>query len=152
MTTVITYGTFDLIHIGHLNLLERLADMGDELIVAVSTDKFNQIKGKQCLYSYEERARIVGALKCVDKVIPEDSWQQKEQDIQINNADIFGIGSDWEGKFDHLQSLCKIVYLPRTPTISTTQLKQSLSKIDPAAIQKIKQGLDGVLDIVKALE
>ena len=152
MTTVITYGTFDLMHIGHLNLLERLSELGDKLIVAVSTDEFNLVKGKQCLYSYEERARIVGALKCVDQVIPETDWQQKEQDIQTYQADIFGIGDDWQGKFDHLQSKCKVVYLPRTPSISTTQLKRSLSTIDPAAIQKIKQGLDGVLDIVKALE
>lgn len=94
MTTVITYGTFDLMHIGHLNLLERLAGMGDKLIVAVCTDAFNLAKGKQCLYSYEERARIVGALKCVDKVIPEDSCQQKDQDISIYQAEIFGIGSD----------------------------------------------------------
>lgn len=94
MTTVITYGTFDLMHIEHLNLLERLAGMGDKLIVAVSTDAFNLAKGKQCLYSNEERARIVGALKCVDKVIPEDSWQQKEQNISIYQAEIFGIGSD----------------------------------------------------------
>ncbi|MBL4630575.1 MAG: adenylyltransferase/cytidyltransferase family protein [Paraglaciecola sp.] len=152
MTTVITYGTFDLMHIGHLNLLERLAGMGDKLIVAVSTDTFNQLKGKQCLYSYAERARIVGALRCVDKVIPEENWQQKEQDIHSQQVDIFGIGNDWEGKFDHLKAVCQVVYLPRTPTISTTQLKHSLSKIDPVAIQKIKQGLDGVLDIVKALE
>jgi glycerol-3-phosphate cytidylyltransferase len=152
MTTVITYGTFDLMHIGHLNLLERLSDMGDKLIVAVSSDEFNQVKGKQCLYSYEERARIVGALRCVDQVIPEDSWQQKEQDMHTHQVDVFGIGNDWEGKFDHLKSVCKVIYLPRTPTISSTQLKHSLSKIDPETIQKLKQGLDGVLDIVKALE
>lgn len=139
-------------HIGHLNLLERLSGMGEKLIVAVSTDEFNQVKGKQCLYSYEERARIVGALRCVAQVIPEDSWQQKEQDIHTYQVNIFGIGSDWEGKFDHLQSICNVVYLLRTLAVSTTQLKRSLSKIEPEAIQKIKQGLDGILDIVKALE
>ncbi|MEP0177510.1 MAG: adenylyltransferase/cytidyltransferase family protein [Paraglaciecola sp.] len=152
MRIIITYGTFDLIHIGHLNLLERLANMGDKLVVGVSTDDFNLSKGKQCLYSFEERARIVGALQCVDIVIPESSWEQKEQDIQTYHADIFGMGDDWVGKFDHLAPACKIVYLPRTPTISTTELKRSLAKIDPVAIQKIKKGLDGVLDIVKALE
>ncbi|WP_438864916.1 adenylyltransferase/cytidyltransferase family protein [Neptunicella sp.] len=150
MTTVITYGTFDLMHIGHLNLLERLAAMGDELIVAVSTDEFNQVKGKHSLFSYEERARLVGALACVDKVIPEHNWQQKEQDVKAYQVDIFGIGNDWQGKFDHLP--CEVVYLERTPTISTTQLKRSLSQIDPEAIRQIKQGLDGVLNIVKALE
>ena len=152
MKTVITYGTFDLFHIGHLNLLERLAELGDKLIVGVSTDEFNQEKGKQCLYSYQERARIVEALECVDKVIPENNWQQKQQDIIDLKVDIFGMGNDWQGKFDNLQDVCKVIYLPRTPTISTTQLKLSLAKIDPQTIQKMKQGLDSVLDIVKALE
>lgn len=150
MTTIITYGTFDLMHIGHLNLLERLAAMGDKLIVAVSTDAFNQVKGKHSLFSYEERARLVGALACVDMVIPEHNWQQKEQDVKTYQVDIFGIGNDWQGKFDHLT--CEVVYLQRTPTISSTQLKRSLSQIDPEAIKQIKQGLDSVLDIVKALE
>ncbi|MBU3002094.1 adenylyltransferase/cytidyltransferase family protein [Paraglaciecola arctica] len=152
MKIVMTYGTFDLFHIGHLNLLERLAELGDKLIVGVSTDEFNQEKGKQCLYSYQERARIVGALKCVDKVIPENNWQQKQQDIIEHKVDLFGMGNDWQGKFDNLQDLCEVIYLSRTPTISTTQLKLSLAKIDPQTIQKMKQGLDSVLDIVKALE
>ncbi|WP_416305802.1 adenylyltransferase/cytidyltransferase family protein [Neptunicella sp. SCSIO 80796] len=152
MKTVITYGTFDLFHIGHLRILERLRQLGDRLVVGVSTDEFNSIKGKQSIYSYQERAAIVEALSCVDLVIPEDNWQQKQQDIQHYTVDIFGIGSDWQGKFDELESLCQVVYLPRTPTISTTELKKSLSKVDAQSISQIKQGLDSVLNLVKALE
>lgn len=152
MKTVLTYGTFDLFHIGHLNMLQRLRSLGDKLIVGVSSDVFNQEKGKKSIFSYEERAQIVAALSCVDKVIPEHSWHQKQQDIKEYQVDIFGIGSDWQGKFDELESLCEVVYLPRTPTISTTELKKSLSKVDAGAIEQIKQGLDSVLSIVKAIE
>ncbi|MEP4890016.1 MAG: adenylyltransferase/cytidyltransferase family protein [Aliiglaciecola sp.] len=152
MKTILTYGTFDLLHVGHVNLLERLRALGDKLIVGVSTDEFNLLKGKQCIYGYAERAKIVGALGCVDLVIPEHNWEQKSEDIKEYNIDIFGIGADWQGKFDELQTLCEVIYLPRTPSISTTSLKKALSQIDSDAIQKIKQGLDGVLDIVKALE
>ena len=150
--TVITYGTFDLFHVGHLKMLQRLKEMGDKLIVAVSTDEFNQLKGKRSVYSYEERAAIVEALVCVDKVIPEQSWEQKEQDIQEYNVDVFGIGSDWKGKFDHLSSLCEVVYLERTPSISTTEVKRALSNLDSDKIKQIKDGLDSVLSIVKAIE
>ena len=152
MKTIITYGTFDLLHIGHVKMLQRLKDMGDKLIVGVSTDEFNSIKGKQSLYSYAERSEIVGALRYVDKVVPEKDWQQKLLDIQKYDVDIFGIGADWQGKFDDLKSHCKVVYLPRTPSISTTDLKKALSKIDSAAIQQIKSGLDSVLNLVKAIE
>lgn len=152
MKTILTYGTFDLLHIGHVNMLERLKELGNKLIVGVSTDEFNLLKGKQCIYGYAERAKIVGALRCVDLVIPENDWTQKAVDIKQHDVDVFGIGADWEGKFDELQALCEVIYLPRTPSISTTDLKKVLSQIDSAAIQKIKQGLDGVLDIVKALE
>ncbi|WP_342804691.1 adenylyltransferase/cytidyltransferase family protein [Alteromonas sp. M12] len=152
MKTILTYGTFDLLHIGHVNMLERLKELGNKLIVGVSTDEFNLLKGKQCIYGYAERAKIVGALRCVDLVIPENDWAQKAVDIKEHDVDVFGIGADWEGKFDELQALCEVIYLPRTPSISTTDLKKVLSQIDSAAIQKIKQGLDGVLDIVKALE
>lgn len=152
MKTVITYGTFDLLHVGHVNMLERLAALGDKLIVGVSTDEFNLLKGKQSVYSYEERAKIISALGCVDQVIAEHDWQQKVQDIKKYQIDIFGIGADWQGKFDELNSNCEVVYLPRTPSISTTDLKKALSKIDSAAIQQIKSGLDSVLDLVKAIE
>jgi glycerol-3-phosphate cytidylyltransferase len=152
MKTIITYGTFDLLHVGHVNMLKRLAELGDKLIVGVSTDQFNLEKGKHSIYSYAERAKIVEALRCVDQVIAEHDWQQKVKDIEQYQIDIFGIGADWQGKFDQLSSHCEVVYLPRTPSISTTDLKKALSKIDGATIQQIKNGLDSVLDLVKAIE
>ena len=126
-TTIITYGTFDMFHIGHLKLLQRLAELGDELIVVVSTDEFNQLKNKTVLIPYEQRAEIVSNIKCVDKVIPEHNWEQKINDIKEYNVDIFAMGNDWEGKFDFLKEHCDVVYLERTKDISTTQLKKSLT-------------------------
>ena len=123
MKTVITYGTFDMFHIGHLRLIERLREMGDRLIVAVSTDEFNELKGKKTLIPYEQRAEIVSNIKGVDLVIPETSWEQKIEDIKKYNVDIFAIGDDWKGKFDFLKEYCDVVYLPRTEGISTTSLK-----------------------------
>lgn len=132
MANVITYGTFDLFHIGHLRLLQRakeLAGPDGTLMVAVSTDRFNwQEKRKICAIPDWQRAEIVGALGCVDKVILEDSWEQKRQDIVDNNIDIFVMGDDWKGKFDDLKDLCEVVYLPRTPDISSTELKKQLKK------------------------
>ena len=128
MKRVITYGTFDLFHIGHLRILERAKELGEYLVVAVSTDEFNAVKGKNCIYPYEERALIVEALKCVDKVIPEHNWQQKTNDIMENKIDIFVMGSDWEGKFDELKSICEVVVLERTPDISSTKIKQYIKK------------------------
>jgi len=125
---VITYGTFDMFHIGHLKLLQRLKNLGDKLIVAVSTDKFNEIKGKKTLIPFNQRALIVENIKCVDMVIAENDWEQKAQDIKKYNVDIFAMGNDWEGKFDFLNEYCKVVYLPRTKKISTTQLKLELNK------------------------
>lgn len=150
--TVITYGTFDLFHIGHLNLLERLRAMGDQLIVGVSTDEFNASKGKKSFYPYHERAKIIEALACVDSVIPEGDWEQKAKDIKQHSVDVFGIGDDWRGEFDHLSEFCEVVYLSRTPSISTTEVKKNLSALDSDRIQQIKAGLDSVLSIVKALE
>lgn len=152
MKTVLTYGTFDLLHVGHIHLLERLAALGDRLIVGVSTDEFNKTKGKRSLYSFEERSKIVSSLRCVDEVLRESDWQQKAKDIEQHNVDIFGIGSDWQGKFDHLKANCKVVYLSRTPNISTTDLKKALSSIDSESIKTIKRGLDNVLELVKAIE
>jgi glycerol-3-phosphate cytidylyltransferase len=151
MKTILTYGTFDLLHVGHVNMLERLKKLGDRLIVGVSTDEFNSEKGKQSVYGFAERTRIIGALACVDLVIAENHWSQKEADIKAHKVDIFGIGVDWQGKFDELNSLCEVVYLPRTDNISTTDLKKALSQIDSKSIQQIKQGLDSVLDLVKAM-
>ena len=124
--TVITYGTFDLFHIGHLKLLQRLSTLGDKLIVAVSTDEFNMLKGKKTIIPYTQRAEIVENIKCVDMVIPEHDWEQKVKDVQKHHVDIFAIGNDWEGKFDFLKEHCKVVYLDRTDGISSTQLKNTL--------------------------
>ena len=124
--TIITYGTFDMFHIGHLKLLQRLKRLGDELIVAVSTDEFNKGKGKKVMIPYVQRAEIIENIKCVDKVIPEETWEQKITDVSKYGIDIFAIGDDWEGKFDFLKEHCEVVYLERTKDISTTKLKKSL--------------------------
>jgi len=123
---VITYGTFDLFHIGHLNILKRAKALGDYLIVAVSTDEFNTGKHKQCVYPYSHRAQIVEAIRYVDEVIPETSWEQKIDDIRKHSIDIFVIGEDWAGKFDFLKDYCEVVYLPRTKSISTTSVRNTV--------------------------
>lgn len=125
--TVITYGTFDMFHIGHLKLLQRLSKLGDELIVGVSTDTFNEEKNKTVLIPYDQRAEIVANISCVDKVIAEHNWEQKVKDIQKYNVDIFAMGDDWIGKFDFLKEYCEVIYLERTKDISTTELKKSLT-------------------------
>ena len=125
---VLTYGTFDMFHIGHLNLLNRLKNLGSKLIVAVSTDEFNSIKGKKTLIPFEQRALIVQNIKCVDMVISEENWEQKIDDIKKYNVDIFAMGEDWQGKFDFLKDYCEVIYLPRTQNISTTELKKELNK------------------------
>ena len=123
---VLTYGTFDLFHIGHLNILERAKALGDYLIVAVSTDEFNRIKGKECVYPFDQRSQIVSAIRFVDEVIPETCWTQKVSDIQRLNIDVFVMGDDWDGHFDGLSEFCDVVYLKRTEGISTTSLKQEI--------------------------
>lgn len=129
MKKVITYGTFDLLHYGHVNLLQRAKELGDYLIVAISTDEFNwNMKNKKCYFTYEERKRLVEAIRYVDLVIPEESWEQKVSDVKEFKVDTFVIGDDWEGKFDFLKEYCEVVYLPRTPEISTTQIKKDLKK------------------------
>ena len=128
MKKVITYGTFDLFHIGHLNILKRAKELGDYLIVAVSSDEFNAVKGKKCKISAEDRMEIVKAIRYVDEVIPEVCWDQKRKDIIDNDVDIFVMGDDWKGKFDDLGDICQVVYLPRTEGISTTQLKEDLAE------------------------
>jgi len=124
---VLTYGTFDLFHIGHLNLLKKAKSLGDELIVGVSSDEFNEKKGKKSFIKYEDRVEIVKSIKYVDKVIKEDNWEQKIDDIKKYNIDIFVMGEDWKGKFDFLNKYCQVVYLPRTEGISSTYLKEKLS-------------------------
>ena len=129
MIKVLTYGTFDLFHEGHKNILQRARELGDYLIVVVSTDEFNNIKGKQSVYSYEMRKRMVESLPYVDLVIPENSWDQKVNDIISNDIDIVVMGSDWAGsdKFDYLKQYCEVIFLPRTPGISSTEIKQVLN-------------------------
>ena len=127
MKRVITYGTFDLLHYGHINLLRRAKEKGDYLIVGLSTDEFNSLeKGKKTYFSYEQRKMLLEALRYVDLVIPEKNWQQKAEDVQLYHVDTFVMGNDWEGKFDFLKEYCEVVYLDRTPEISTTQIKNDL--------------------------
>ena len=127
MKKVITYGTFDLLHAGHINLLRRAIELGDYLIVVVSTDEFNwEQKQKKCYFSYEERKKLVEAVRYVDLVIPETSWEQKINDVKEYHVDTFVMGDDWKGKFDFLKDYCEVVYLPRTEGISTTKIKEDL--------------------------
>jgi glycerol-3-phosphate cytidylyltransferase len=147
--TIITYGTFDMFHIGHLYLLKRLKSMGDTLIVAVSTDKFNELKGKKTLIPYNQRAEIVRSIRYVDSVIPETSWDQKISDVKEHNVDIFAIGSDWKGKFDFLNEHCEVVYLDRTDGISTSELKKSLKSFLPVPKKDIIRAFE-ILDQLKS--
>lgn len=127
MKKVITYGTFDLLHYGHINLLQRAKALGDYLIVALSTDEFNSIeKNKVTYFSYEERKRLLEAIRYVDLVIPEKNWEQKVSDVKEFKVDTFVMGDDWKGKFDFLKDYCEVVYLERTPEISTTKIKSDL--------------------------
>ena len=128
MKRVITYGTYDLLHIGHINLLRRAKELGDYLIVAISTDEFNwNEKGKKCYFPYEVRKAMLEAIKYVDEVIPENCWEQKRTDVHDHDVDIFVMGDDWEGKFDFLKEEgVEVVYLPRTQGISTTKIKSDL--------------------------
>jgi glycerol-3-phosphate cytidylyltransferase len=149
--TVITYGTFDLFHIGHLNILKRLKERGDYLIVGVSTDEFNAVKGKKPVVPFEQRIEIVRAIRYVDEAIPEDRWTQKREDIETYDVDVFGIGEDWKGKFDDLEDKVEVVYLPRTSGISTTEMKRVLSAFDERHVEELKRTLDSISQIVKEL-
>lgn len=134
--SVITYGTYDLLHIGHINLLQRARALGDKLIVALSTDEFNwNMKQKKCIQPYGERKIILESLMFVDMVIPENNWEQKIDDVRQYCIDTFVMGDDWIGKFDFLKEYCKVVYLPRTPDISTTQRKREIAMISLSKIR-----------------
>lgn len=150
--TVITYGTFDLLHRGHVNLLERLSQFGNRLIVAVSTDEFNLKKGKKSLMSYADRAHVVGALRCVDQVIAEESWEQKHTDVGLYGVDVFGIGDDWLGKFDDLKTQCEVVYLPRTENVSSTAIRQALEMLDETHLAQLKSAMDLIGNVVRGLK
>ena len=130
MRKVITYGTFDLLHTGHINILRRAKEYGDYLIVAISSDEFNALKGKKAYYSFEQRKLILEAIRYVDEVIPEHTWEQKVQDVKEHNVDVFVMGDDWTDKFNFLKEDCEVVYLPRTVGISTTKIKDDLTKVN----------------------
>lgn len=130
MKRILTYGTFDLLHWGHIRLLKRAKELGDYLIVALSTDEFNAIKGKKAYHPYDERKMMLEAIRYVDLVIPENIWEQKNEDIIRYEADILVMGDDWIGKFDDLQEYCDVVYLPRTDGISTSKIKHDLESIE----------------------
>lgn len=149
MKTVITYGTFDLFHLGHLKLLERLRSLGNRLIVAVSTDEFNAAKGKRAFMPYAHRAEIVAAIKYVDLVIPEDTWEQKLTDVVKHGVDVFGIGNDWAGKFDFLKPHCEVVYLPRTHGVSSTSLKSLARAFDRETLARLAEAQTIINDLLK---
>ena len=130
MKKVITYGTFDLLHWGHVNLLKRAKQLGDHLTVAISSDEFNAIKNKKSYHSFENRKMILESIRYVDEVIPENDWAQKITDVVDNDIDIFVMGDDWKGEFDFLKDYCEVVYLPRTIGISTTKIKKDLLKVN----------------------
>lgn len=134
---VLTYGTFDLFHYGHIRLLQRARSLGTRLVVGLSTDEFNAVKGKHAFMPYEERAELLMACRYVDEVFPERDWEQKAADISRLEADIFVMGDDWKGKFDHLGSLCTVAYLERTPLISSTLLREGLKSYEPQASEGV---------------
>lgn len=148
MKRVITYGTYDLLHVGHINLLKRAAALGDELYVGLSTDDFNMnMKDKYCIDTYEERKIIIESIRYVTKVFPEENWEQKVEDVRKYNIDVFVMGNDWEGKFDFLKSQCEVIYLPRTPDISSTNRKKILD-----ALHLVHKRIDKKIRIIKESE
>lgn len=151
MTTVLTYGTFDLFHVGHVNLLRRLRDLGDRLVVGLSTDEFNAAKGKTSVMPYAHRAEIVGAVRYVDHVFPESNWDQKRDDIRREGARIFAMGDDWVGKFDDLGDVCEVIYLPRTRDVSSTEIRQLLHGMQQDRVHELRRASEHVLQLVDAL-
>jgi len=145
--TIITYGTFDMFHIGHLRLFKRMRELGERVIVAVSTDEFNAQKGKRALIPYAERREILEALSCVDLVIEESSWEQQVTDIQRYGVDVFVMGDDWRGRFDELRVFCEVVYLERTEGISSSELKQALGRL----IEAQRTQASGDLEMIEGL-
>lgn len=124
---IITYGTFDYLHLGHINILRRARELGDYLVVGLSTDEFNELKHKQSHSTYAERKQILEAIRYVDLVIPETCWEQKVDDVRRHNIDVFVMGDDWAGKFDFLREHCAVIYLPRTRDISSTIIKLGIA-------------------------
>jgi glycerol-3-phosphate cytidylyltransferase len=150
MKTIITYGTFDLFHVGHVRLLNRLNKLGDRLIVGLSTDEFNTQKGKKALITYEDRKEVLESIKCVDLVIPENSWEQKIEDIKKYDVQIFGIGDDWLGKFDYLGDYCEVIYLERTFGISSSSIKTLTSALTQDRLLDMRNAVDAISGILKS--
>lgn len=148
MKTVITYGTFDLFHVGHVNLLRRLRSMGDRLVVGCSTDEFNSLKGKKTVYPFEHRKIILEACSYVDSVFREDNWEQKRDDIHREDASLFVMGDDWAGKFDDLSDIVEVFYIPRTPDISTTEIKTYLNLRNQEKDQEMRNILSHAIEIL----
>ena len=128
MKKVLTYGTYDLLHVGHIKLLQRAKALGDYLVVGLSTDEFNSLKHKSSFLSYNQRKVVLEAIRYVDEVIPENNWEQKVKDIEEHKIDLFVMGDDWKGKFDFLESNCEVVYLERTGGVSTTEIKEDIKE------------------------
>ena len=139
---VLTYGSFDLFHVGHLNLLKRAKSLGDYLIVGVSTDAFTSGKGKTTIIGFKDRIEIVRSIRYVDEVIEESSWEQKSSDVRSFNVNTFVMGDDWKGRFDFLKDLCEVVYLPRTMGISSSSLKLVLNQFGGSQIQEMRKALE----------
>ena len=146
MKRILTYGTFDLLHYGHIRILKRAKERGDYLVVAVSTDEFNAIKGKKAYHDYETRKQMLEAVRYVDLVIPENNWSQKRNDVSTDHIDEVVMGSDWEGNenFECLRDICEVTYLPRTAGISTTKIKKDLGLAEPkGALEKVLDNIAG---------
>lgn len=151
MKKVITYWTFDILHKWHINILKRAKEMWDYLIVWISSDEFNNLKNKKSFYSYEERKFLLESIKYVDEVIPENNWVQKKEDIKKYSIDTFVMWDDWEWKFDELKEFCNVVYLPRTPEISTTKLKGLIWDMNNENIEKLEEVISALKDFKKII-
>lgn len=151
MKKVITYWTFDILHKWHINILKRAKEMWDYLIVWISSDEFNNLKNKKSFYSYEERKFLLESIKYVDEVIPENNWVQKKEDIKKYSIDTFVMWDDWKWKFDELKNLCEVIYLPRTPEISTTKLKSLIWDMNNENIEKLEEVISALKDFKKII-
>ena len=151
MRTVITYGTFDLFHVGHVRLLKRIRDLGDRLVVGLSSDEFNKVKGKKVIIPFADRKEILLSCRYVDDVFQENTWEQKREDIIREKAEMFAIGDDWAGKFDDLDDIVKVLYLPRTKDISTTELKTVIREINAEKLHEAKNVADHLVDLLRKI-